>query len=371
MRIGIKPVESRKELSRFIKSPWRIYKKDTNWVPPLISQMKATFNPMKNPYFNHSEVQFFLALRNNNVVGRIAAHINRSHNKFHNDKVGFWGFFECVPDYEVAEALFNTASNWLKKRDMEVMRGPMSFSTNDECGLLIKGFNMPPFVMMPYNPQYYVSFIEKYGFKKAKGLLAYYIELDKMPERFEQLMKRVKDRKKFILRKLNPKKMKQEIAIIFQIYNRAWQYNWGFVPMNEEEFKHTANELQKIVDYDMVFIAEVDGKPVAFSLSLPDINQALIKINGRLFPFGWLKLLLASKQINRFRVITLGIVKKYKNIGIDLALYYESIKNALKKGCARGELSWILEDNMKMRRPMEKIGAEVYKIYRIYDKKLV
>ncbi|RKX69277.1 N-acetyltransferase [candidate division TA06 bacterium] len=248
----------------------------------------------------------------------------------------------------------------------------MSFSTNDELGLLIKGFNMPPMVMMTYNPQYYESFIEKYGFKKAKDLYAYYIDLhEKMPERFERLMKRVKERKRFILRKINPKKIEQEIATIFHVYNQAWQYNWGFVPMDEDEFHHTANELKKIADFDLLFIVEIDNKPVGFSLSLPDINQALIKANGRLFPFGWLKLLLAFKKIDRVRTITLGIVKKYKDLGIDLALYYETIKNAIKKGCGRGEASWILEDNMKMRRPLERMGADIYKIYRIYDKKLV
>jgi len=372
MKIRIKEVESKSDLNKFIKLPWRIYKNDINWVPPLISQMKTTFNPNKNPYFKHSEVQFFLAIKNNNIVGRIAAHINRNHNNFHKDRVGFLGFFECIPDYDVAKTLFDEAYNWLKKRDMEVIRGPMSFSTNDELGLLIKGFNMPPMVMMTYNPQYYESFIEKYGFKKVKDLYAYYIDLhEKIPERFERLMKRVKERKRFILRKINPKKIEQEIATIFHVYNQAWQYNWGFVPMDEDEFHHTANELKKIIDFDLVFVAEIDNKPVGFSLSLPDINQALIKVNGRLLPFGWVKLLLAFKKIDRVRTITLGVVKKYKDLGIDLAFYYETIKNAIKKRCARGEASWILEDNMKMRRPMEKIGAEVYKIYRIYDKKLV
>ncbi|MCK4358897.1 MAG: N-acetyltransferase [Candidatus Cloacimonetes bacterium] len=370
MTVTIKQVNSKSELNQFIKLPWKVYKNDINWVAPLISHMKSAFNPNKNPYFKHSEVQFFLALKNNVVIGRIAAHINRNHNKFHKDKVGFFGFFECIPDYDAAQALFDEARNWLKNRGMEIIRGPMSFSTNDECGLLVKGFNMPPMVMMTYNPQYYESFIEKYGFKKAKDLYAYYINLKKMPERFDRIMKRVNKRKKFILRKINPKKMEEEISTIFYIYNQAWQNNWGFVPMEEDEFRHLTKKLKLIIDYDFVFIAEIDGKPVGFSLSLPDINQELIKIKGRLFPFGWLKLLLASKKIDRVRAITLGVVKEYKNLGIDLAFYYETIKNAIKKGCARGEMSWVLEDNIRMRRPLEKIGAEIYKTYRIYDMKL-
>ena len=371
MGMNIKEVKTKSDLNKFIKLPWTIYKNDINWVPPLISYMKSTFNPNKNPYFKHSEVQFFLAMKNDNIVGRIAAHINRNHNKFHNDKVGFFGFFECIPDYDIARAIFDKACKWLKNRGMEIIRGPMNFSTNDELGLLIKDFNVPPMVMMTYNPQYYISFFEKYGFKKEKDLYAYYIDLhEKMPERFERIMKRIKERKKFTLRKLNPKKMEQEVALIFQVYNQAWQYNWGFVPMDDDEFKHMAKNLKQIIDFDLVYIAEIDNKPVGFSLTLPDVNQALIKINGRLLPFGWLKLLLVSKQIDRVRTITLGVIQKYKNLGIDLAFYYESIKNAIKKGCARGEMSWVLEDNIKMRRPLERIGAEIYKIYRIYDKNL-
>ncbi len=371
MELTIKEVESKNDLNQFIKLPWKIYKNDINWVPPLISRMKSTLNPNKNPYFKHSEVKYFIALKNNNVVARIAAHINRNHNKFHKDKVGFFGFFECIPDYNVTEAIFDKACNWLKNRGIEIIRGPMNFSTNDELGLLVQGFNMPALVMMTYNPQYYETFIEKYGFKKEKDLLAYYNDLEKMPARFERLIKRVKQRKKFKLRKLNPKKMEEEIALIFEVYNQAWQYNWGFVPMDKDEFKHMAKELKQIIDLELVFIAEIDNKPVGFSLSLPDINQALIKIKGRLFPFGWLKLIMALKQIDRIRTITLGVIEKYKNFGIDLAFYYETIKNALKKGCARGEMSWVLEDNIKMRRPLERMGGKIYKIYRIYDKKLV
>jgi len=370
MEILVKEVKTKKDLNQFIKFPWKIYKNDVNWVPPLISQMKETLNPKKNPFFNHSEVQFFLAIKNGKVVGRISAQINRNHNKFHNEKSGSFGFFECIPDYNVASILFQKVYDWAKLRKMEIIRGPMNFCSNDEWGLLIKGFDSPPMVMMTYNPKYYIDYFDKFGFEKAKDLLAYYADFDKMPERFERLMKKVEKKKRFVVRKLTPKKFNEEIATLLTVYNKSWEYNWGFVPMDEAEFYHIAKNLKQIVDYDLVFVAEIDGKAVGFSLTLPDINQALIKINGRLFPFGWIRLLKAAKQIDRVRDIALGTIKEYTNLGIDLVFYYETIKNALSKNCARGEASWILEDNMKMRRPMERVGAKPYKTYRIYEKKI-
>lgn len=366
--LKVYPVESKARLSAFIKLSWKIYKRDKNWVPPLLIQLKDTFNPKKNPYYSHAEVQLFIVERDGEPVGRIAAHINHAHNEFHKDTVGFFGFFECMPDYEAAQMLFDSAKEWLQKRGITVLRGPMNFSTNDECGLLVEGFDKPPFVMMTYNPPYYKEFLERYGFQKSKDLLAYFVDYDRIPSLLENMMNRLKRRKRFTIRKVNPKKLEQEISTMFELYNQAWQHNWGFVPMDKKEFSHTAQQLKQIADFDMVLIAEVDGKPVGFSLTLPNINQALSKINGRLFPIGWLKLLIAWRKINQYRVLILGIIDKYKNIGIDLGFYYEIFKNALRKtGRATGELSWVLEENLKMRRPIERMGGRLYKIYRIYD----
>lgn len=366
--LKVYPVESKARLSAFIKLSWKIYKRDKNWVPPLLIQLKDTFNPKKNPYYSHAEVQLFIVERDGEPVGRIAAHINHAHNEFHKDTVGFFGFFECMPDYEAAQMLFDSVTEWLEKRGITVLRGPMNFSTNDECGLLVEGFDKPPFVMMTYNPPYYKEFLEQYGFQKSKDLLAYFVDYDRIPSLLENMMNRLKRRKRFIIRKVNPKKLEQEISTMFELYNQAWQHNWGFVPMDKKEFSHTAQQLKQIADFDMVLIAEVDGTPVGFSLTLPNINQALSKINGRLFPIGWLKLLIAWREINQYRVLILGIIDKYKNIGIDLGFYYEIFKNALRKtGRATGELSWVLEENLKMRRPIERIGGQLYKIYRIYD----
>ncbi len=371
MTIQIKPVETKKEFKEFIKLPWRIYKNDKNWVPPLISDMKKKFNPQKFPYYQFATVQPFIALKDEEIVGRIVAHINPHHNETHKDKVGFFGFFECIPNQEVSIKLFNTASEWVKEKGMGIMRGPMNFSTNEELGLLVKGFYKPPMVMMTYNPQYYKNYLENYGFTKAKDLHAYWADFEKIPERFARFMKKVRERGNFVVRKLNPRRFKKEIETLFDVYNKAWQHNWGYIPMTKTEFHYMAKELKPIVDFDLIYLVEKDNKTVGFSLCLPDVYQALIKINGRLFPFGWLKLLLASREINQVRVITLGIIDEYKNLGIDAALYHETIKNAMKKYEARGEMSWVLEDNERMINAAKKMGGKLYKNYRIYDKKIV
>ncbi len=369
--ITVKKVESKTDLKTFIHIPWTVYKNDKNWVPPLISVEKERFYPEKGAYFKNAEAQFFIAYRGERPVGRIVAHINHTHNDFHKDKVGFFGFFECMPDYEAAEALFSTASDWLKERGRDIIRGPMNYSTNDECGLLVKGFDSPPVVMMSYNPQYYESFIEKFGFHKAKDLVAFYKNIDGMPERFERIIDKIKERRNYTIRKLCKKHFLEDVETIFEIYNNAWQDNWGFVPMTQPELVHLAKELKDIIDFDLAYIVYIKDKPIAFSLTLPDVNQALIKVrNGRLLPFGWLKLLFAMKHITQVRVVTLGIVKNYKNIGIDTVLYYETIKTCEKKGIPSGEMSWVLEDNIRMCRPIERMGGKIYKIYRVYDKEL-
>ena len=369
--VTVKKVESKADLKTFIQIPWTVYKNDKNWVPPLISMDKERFDPEKGAYFKNAEAQFFIAFRGERPVGRIVAHINHTHNKFHKDKVGFFGFFECMPDYEAAEALFASASDWLKERGRDIIRGPMNYSTNDECGLLVKGFGSPPTVMMTYNPQYYESFIEKFGFHKAKDLVAYFLNVDGMPERFVRMIDKIKERRNFTIKKLRKKHFLEDVETIFEIYNDAWQYNWGFVPMTHPEMIYLAKELKDIIDFDLAYIVYIDDKPIAFSLTLPDVNQALIKVrNGRLLPFGWLKLLLAMKHIDQVRVVTLGIVKNFKNIGIDTVLYYETIKMSIEKGMPRGEMSWVLEDNLRMCRPIERMGGKVYKTYRVYDKEL-
>lgn len=370
-QIVIQEVKTEKELLQFIKFPWKIYKDDSNWVPPLIFERKSFFDPRKNPFFEHALVKNFLASRDGQLVGRISAIVNHNHNRFHNDRVGFFGFFESIKDYQVSAQLFDTAGDFLKSQGMELMRGPCNFSTNDELGFLSEGYDSPPVIMMTYNPRYYLDFAEEYGFRKAKDLYAYYLhEPIKLPERVVRVAEKVKKKRNLRIRRLNLKRLDSEIKIIKEIYNSAWSDNWGFVPMTDREFDHMAKGLKRIVDPDLVLIAEVNGEPAGFSLALPNINQVLKKLNGRLFPLGILKLLWYTKikrLVDGTRILTAGVVEKYRRQGIDNVFYLDTYRIGTRKGYTWGEFSWILEDNHAMNSALETLGARIYKKYRIYE----
>ena len=371
MGIIVRPVKTKQDLKEFIALPWKIYKDDPNWVTEPISEIKAKFNPEKNPYYDHSEVQLFIAEKNGVVEGRIAAHIDHIFLDFWNEKVGFFGFFECTKDYEVAKALYDTAFDWVKGRGMKLIRGPLSFSTNDVVAFLLEGFSSPPVIMMPYNPKYYIEFTEKYGFTKAKDLVAYLLTKENLNLRAIDVAKQLKKRQHFTVRPVNFHKIKREMELIRQVYNKAWEKNWGFVPLTEREFEHIALQLKQVADPNLVFIAEAEGKPIAFFMALPDINFALGHLrSGRLFPFGFLKLLWWGRKIKTLRVLTMGIIPGYRKRGVELSFYAEANKQAFKKGYERAEMSWILEDNFLMRKGIEDLGGKVYKKYRIYEKKL-
>lgn len=369
--ITVQEVKTGKELLQFIKFPWKIYEDDPNWVPPLISERKAFFDPLENPFFEHAIVKNFLASTEGELVGRISAIVNHNHNRFHNDRVGFFGFFESIKDYQVSARLFDAARDFLKSQGMELLRGPCNFSTNDELGFLLEGYDSPPAFMMTYNPRYYLDFAEEYGFRKAKDLFAYYMhESVKPPERVVRVAEKVKKKKNLHIRRLNLKKLDSEIKIIKEIYNSAWSGNWGFVPMTDREFDHMARDLKKVVDPDLVLIAEVDGEPAGFSLALPNLNQVLHKINGRLFPLGILKFLWYTKikrLVNGTRILTAGVVEKYRRQGIDNIFYLDTYRIGTGKGYSWGEFSWILEDNHAMNSALETLGARIYKKYRIYE----
>ena len=367
--ISIKKVENKKDLKKFIMLPWKIYKGDENWVPPLIMDMKERFNPKKNPYYEHADVELFIAERDGETVGRIACHIDHNHNKFHNEKAAFFGFFEVIKDYEVAKALFDHAVKWGKKKGMEFLRGPMSFGTNDECAFLLEGYDSPPAVMMPYNPPYYQEYIERYGFKKAKDLYAYFVDFRKVDDDLFEKIKKKAFNKNFKIRRIRLDDP-EEAERIKDVYNSAWGGNWGFVPLTEEEFLYTAKQLRKIVIPDLALVAEREGKIVGFNLCIPDINQALKKINGRLFPFGIFKFLYYSRKIRTVRGLTLGIIKKYRYIlG---PLFYSKIGEiSKKKGYFNWEIGWVLEDNNIVNNAiMRKLNPKLYKKYRIFAKDL-
>jgi hypothetical protein len=366
----IVPVKTGRDLIKFIKFPF------TYWVAPLLIEQKKFLNPQKNPYFEHSEVQLFLAYKDNKLAGRISAQTNVQHNKTHNDKVGFFGFFESINDQEVTDHLIDTAVEWLKVKGCDTIRGPMSFSVNDECALLIDPFDSSPMVMMPYNPHYYKTLLEKTGLKKIMDIYAYYIPVKKPPERLVKLAEKIEKRGKFTVRSLktkNKKKLKNDIAMIFNIYEKAWKNNWGYVPMSAKEFDLLVDSIMPIIRPEFVFIAEADGKAVGFSVTLPDYNYILKKIKGRLFPFGWLKYIIYKNKIPGLRVPIMGVLEKYKNRGIDVVFYYRSFKTAFehKNPYRDAEFSWVLETNKIMNRISKSLTAKIYKTYRIFNKKII
>ncbi|MEW6026411.1 MAG: N-acetyltransferase [Planctomycetota bacterium] len=358
----------------FIMFPWtsRVYKDYPNWVPPLISEDKKLFNPSIYPFHQNAEVNLFLLYDNNKPVARVAAIINHNHNRFHNEKTGFFGFFECADSPEAAQYILDAAAKFCRERGMERIRGPMNFSTNDTCGLLIEGFDSPPVIMMPYNPPYYINLLEKSEFAKAKDLYAYFADksIEEKVPRLERLAGRVLADPAVKMRKLNIRNIRDEIRIIKDIYNNAWSRNWGFVPMTDAEFEYMAADMKKMVDPDLALVAEIGGNPAGFSLALPDYNVIIKKCNGRLLPFGIFHFIFGKSRINTLRLLTMGVKREHQKRGLDVLFYLHTIKNGFAKGIFSGEFSWILEDNVMMNRIMETLGARVYKKYRIYEKSL-
>ncbi len=371
-KIEIVPVDDSRKLREFIRLPWKIYKGDPYWVPPLIMDLKKLLDKKKHPFYHHSTADLFLAQRNGEYVGRIAAILNNNHNKFHNEKTAFFGFFETINDPEVAAALFETTENWARAKGMTVLRGPANYSTNETCGLLVEGFEASPRVMMTYNPKYYVDLIEGHGFAKAMDLYAWWMHSETgLNPKIVRVGEKVLKNEGLALRNINLKNFEAEVAAIKKIYNDAWSNNWGFVPMTDAEFEHLAKDLKPVVDPRLVMIVEKNGEPVGFSLSLPDLNEALHKINGRLLPFGIFKVLYHSRKIHTIRVLTLGVVRRLQTIsGIGAALYMETFRRPVAAGFDCGEFSWTLESNDLINRGMKLLGAKIYKRYRMYDKPL-
>jgi len=359
-------------MREFIRLPWKIYRNDPYWVPPLLLDMKKLLDRKKHPFFCHSEAELFLARSGGEPVGRIAAILNNNHNRYHGERTGFFGFFESVNQKEVAAALLDQAAQWAKSQGMVQLRGPMNYSTNETVGLLVEGFDSSPCLMMPHNPRYYAEMIEKSGFDKAMDLYAWWLLTDKgLNEKIVRVGERVLKDQGIRVRMIDMKRFRDDVELIKKIYNDAWSTNWGFVPMTDAEFEHMAGDLKTIVDPRVVLIAEKDGEPVAFSLALPDFNQALKKINGRLVPFGLPKLIYYGRHIQQVRVLALGIIKKLQNWnGLGAALYYESFRRGVAAGYQSCEFSWTLETNDLINRSMQLFGAKIYKRYRVYERPL-
>lgn len=365
-RIRVFPVQERHELREFIYLPWRIYREDPYWVPPLLRDQKAFFS-LNNPFFIHAEGVYYLARKGNEAVGRVATIVNRLHLHTHKEKAGFFGFFESIPDYQVASALLDAAREWLKERGMELFRGPMNFSTNEECGFLLEGYNSSPFLMMPYNPPYYIDFMGRYGLRKAKDLLAYIVDIPQEPPPSVSRIAQAVKREGVKIRPIDMRNFGSEIETIRKIYNEAWNENWGFLPLSREEMVWTACRLRPLVVPGLALLAEAEGVPVGFMLSLPDYNQVLQRLNGRLGPIGLAKFLWYRKRIKDLRLMVFGILPGYRRRGIDALLYMESLKAARLLGYRRAELSWVLEDNFLVHRVATTWGARPYKRYRVFE----
>lgn len=369
--ISIAPILSKSETLPFIKFAWQIYRNYPQWVPPLLMDRKKLMDREKNPFYKHADAEFFLARRSGVIVGRIGAIINHNHNREHHQKIGFFGFFECVNDQGVADVLFSTAKNWLRARGTTAIRGPASPSVNDEYGLLVDGFDRSPVVLMPYNPPYYATLIEKAGFGKVKDLYAYHMHKDRVfSGKLARVADAIKEREGLSFRSLNMKKFDEEVATLKELYNRAWQYNWGAVPMTDEEFDALAKDLKPVVVPGLVVIAEFKGEPIGFALSLPDLNIAL-KYNrrGYLLP-GLYCLMRHKKKINQIRIIVLGVIPERLKSGAGGMLFYEMARRSDELGFPEGEAGWVLEDNVMMNRGAELLNGERVKTYRIYEQSL-
>jgi GNAT superfamily N-acetyltransferase len=373
--VEIISVESSRDLRRFVDLPWKIYNPTDHpeWVPPLRIAVRDALD-RRNPFYKTADRQLFLALRNGRPVGRIAAIENRAHNEFHGDRVGFFGFFECHDDSEAASALFAAAERWLAAHGLDTMRGPMNPSTNHECGLLVGGFEQHPMIMTTWNPRYYAGLVESLGFTKAKDLLAYLFPLQgdnaiELPERYRVHAERALSGRTLTFRDIDLKNFDAEVARCWDIYNAAWEKNWGFVPMSRESFLHEAKVLKYIIVPQFAFMAEVDGEPAGFVIVVPDFHHAFKAIgNGRLLPTGLFKLLGAKSKLRSGRVMILGAKEEHRARGIFALFLHEMIRRARAYNATAAEASWVLEDNVKLNRPLVSLGAKEYRRWRIYDR---
>jgi hypothetical protein len=373
--LRIVPVEGRQGLRQFIRLPWSIYGDDPAWVPPLLLERSEHLSK-RNPFFEHAKCRFWLAYRGGRPVGRISAQVDQLHLQRYQDSTGFFGLVEAEDDPETFQAIMDTAEKWLSNQGMRRILGPFNLSINQECGLLVEGFDTPPMVMMGHARPYYGARVEENGYRKEKDLLAYRIDVDfELTKAMRAVIKRAARR--VIIRSLRRERFAEELEILQDIFEDAWSENWGFVPFTKEEFKHLGQNLKHLVHDEYVQIAEVDGSPDAMIIGVPNVNEVIKDLNGRLLPFGWLKLLwrLKVSRPKTARVPLMGVRKRHHNglMGAALAIMVvERVRRlGVKYGAKEVELSWILEDNMGMRNILESMGGVVYKRYRIFGKDLV
>ena len=366
--IEVVAVNNKKALKQFVELPYSLYHEDPFWVAPLRIAVRELLDRGKHPFYAEADAEFFVAFQDGRVAGRVAAIFDKAHNRFHEEKAGFFGFFESVNSAEVAEALLTRARQWVFDRGATVMRGPVNPSTNYECGMLIAGFDSRPMVMMTYNPRYYPELMDRVGLRKAKDLYAYLSSPQAVDmKKVDRLADRVMRDGGVRIRPINMRDFDAEVARVWEVYGAAWARNWGFVPMSKAEFAWMGKEMKQILKPEFVLLGEAAGRVVGFALALPDINQALQPAAGRLFPTGLLKILYYQRLIKNLRVVALGVVEEYRTSGLAAAFYATLTRNARKLGFNDCEMSWILEDNVLMNRSLEVMGAKRYKTYRIYE----
>jgi GNAT superfamily N-acetyltransferase len=375
--VSIRPVRNRRELKRFVKVPFRLHRDQPQWVAPLIFERMEFLDRRKNPWFEHGEAEFFVAERGGEAVGRISAHLDHRWDTYQGGSDAMFGFFETDDDPEVAAALLNAAIEWARGKGRQRILGPMDFTTNDEIGILIEGYERRPMILEPWHPPHYRELIEAEGFAKAMDVQMWELQFGdlKEGERFDPSIhvaaeKALRD-EGIAIRNMRKRDMAGEVRRFMDVYNEAWGDNWGFVPITDAEVEFQAKNLKQVIDEDWAYMAEKDGEVVGAALTLPDINQVLAKLNGRLLPFGWAKFLFGKGKVDQLRVFALGVKHDYRHSGVAAGLYLKHLETAAAPGKIEGgEMGWILETNGPLNRAMEGMGGTVVKKYRIYEKAL-
>ena len=372
MPVEIKPARSKREIKAFIRFPFDLYRSEPLWVAPLNSERRKMLDRSSNPFFEHAEAEYLTAWRDGRMVGRMSAHVDNNLNEFQDNRWGLFGFFECEDDQEAADALLKAGAEWLKERGRDRMIGPMSFTTNDECGILVDGFDKPPSILTDWTMPYYPKLLEASGFVKAMDTFMWSLRVDQRDSvhpAIWQMADEVKTKYGITVRPMRTNDLEREVERFLEVYDEAWEKNWGFVPLNHAEAKHYAKALKPILDDNWAFIAEHDesGEVVGASLTLPDFNQVLVKLNGRLLPFGWIKALWLTRKIDRVRVFALGVKRDWQHTGIAAKMYALHFDSAERTPQSWGETGWILESNVAMNRAMQGMGGEITRRYRIYE----
>ncbi len=370
MSLTVRPVTTHKELMQFIKLPWRLYQHDPYWVPPLLSDQQKLLDQTSGTFFQFGKAEYFLALDGNEPVGRISAHVDYQYNKYRDGQTGRFGFFECINDQEPVRLLFDAAEEWLRKYDRKRVNGPFNFTLYDASGMLYNGFDSMPVVLLSYNPPYYNDLVANAGYKKEIDWYAFMVrETLTLRPSFKRIRQRVLNQG-IQIKKLDLKRLDEAVEYIGVIFNEAWNENWGHVPLTEGQIEDLKDELKYVVEPKLTYLAFLDGECIGFSLSVKDANPALKKANGRLFPFGLVRMLLELRKVSRLRTIAMGVLKEHRNKGLDILFYLNTIEEGIAMGYRESECSIIVETNDRMINALEDLQAERYKTYRFYQKEL-